>query len=103
MTVASFWTMTAGIATSEQADDLIVWLKDPNALGGSVPFPTLARNDADFDPTGKYWRGSVWLPTSYAALKGLAEYGRYDMAHTTGLQLLEHMYRTYTDYEPHTI
>lgn len=103
MTVASFWTMTAGIATPEQADDLIVRLKDPNALGGSVPFPTLARNDADFDPTGKYWRGSVWLPTSYAALKGLAEYGRYDMAHTTGLQLLEHMYRTYTEYEPHTI
>ena len=45
----------------------------------------------------------MWLPAAYAALKGFALYGYFDAAHTAAAKILEHMYRTYTDYTPHTI
>ena len=54
----------------EQQDD-----NDENLFGGVVPFVSLARNDADFVPQGQYWRGGVWLPTAYATLRGLTNYG----------------------------
>ena len=103
MSIASYWTMTVGAATKEQADDLVKRLYDPKYFGGTVPFTSLSRSDADFDPTGQYWRGSVWLPTAYATLKGLANYGYFKEAHELAIKLLEHMRRTYTDFEPHTI
>ena len=102
-TVASFWPLTAGIATPEQAKIMVGYLKDRNVFGGDVPFISLARNDADFSPEGKYWRGSVWLPTAYAALKGLSDYGMHKEAHEYGVKLINHMLRTYEEFEPHTI
>ena len=36
-------------------------------------------------------------------MKGLAAYGYFGEARTAASKLLEHMYRTYTDYTPHTI
>lgn len=101
--IASYWTMTAGIASQKQAEALVAELNNEETFGGFVPFVSLARNDNDYRPGGQYWRGSVWLPTAYAALKGLSEYGFYAVAHTTGEKLLSHMYHTYTDFEPHTI
>ncbi len=103
MSIASYWTMTAGIATKERAEKLVRLLEDPAAFGGKVPFTSLSRSDNDYMPSGRYWRGSVWLPTAYATLRGLGEYGMHSLAHRTASVLLDHMYRTYTDYEPHTI
>ena len=102
-TIASFWALTSEIASKEQAESLSKLLADPETFGGTVPFVSLARNDADFKPDGEYWRGSVWLPTAYAALRGLANYGFYKEARDAATALLEHMYKTYTDFEPHTI
>lgn len=45
----------------------------------------------------------MWLPTAYAALKGLVNYGFFKEAHDAASKLLEHMYKTYTEFEPHTI
>ena len=101
--IASYWTLTSGVATKEQADLLVSHLDNPNTFGGMVPFTSISRNDNDFKPNGDYWRGGVWLPTAYATLKGLKEYGYIAEARLTSLKLLEHMYRTYTDFEPHTI
>lgn len=102
-TMASYWALTAGVATAEQAALLAKELQNPETFGGLVPFPSLARNDADFRSDGEYWRGGVWLPTAYAALKGLQEYGLYQEAYTAACGLLRHMYRTYAEFEPHTI
>ena len=102
-TIASYWTMTSGIASQSQAEHLIKLLSDSHTFGGFVPLVTLARNDADFNPSGGYWRGSVWLPTGYATLKGLANYGYFKDAHNISMKLVEHMYKTYTDFTPHTI
>lgn len=103
MTPASFWTMTAGIASEQRAAKLAKHVSDPETLGGKIPLPSLSRTDNDFIPDGEYWRGGVWLPTSYAAIKGLANYGMYSLAHEAADKTIEHMYKTYTDFEPHTI
>ena len=68
-----------------------------------MPLTSLSRDDADFSATGKYWRGSLWLPTAYAALKGLAEYGYIKEARAAAVKILEHMALTYKEYEPHTV
>jgi hypothetical protein len=43
------------------------------------------------------------MPTAYAALKGYAQYGYLNEARQASKKIIEYMYRTYTDYEPHTI
>jgi glycogen debranching enzyme len=103
MTVASFWPLVAGAATPEQARRVADYAKDPRYLGGDVPLVSLSRSDADYRPYGLYWRGSAWLPNTYAALKGLAEYGFYADAHEAALKMLNHMLATYREFEPHTI
>ena len=103
MTMGSYWALTAGVASKERAKAMAERIEDPETLGGEVPFKTHAKNDADYDPTGKYWRGAVWLPTAYAALKGFAEYGYFEKAHAAAEKLLWHMYCTYKEYSPHTI
>lgn len=102
-TIASYWTLTSGIASKIQAQALVDLTSDPETFGGDVPLVSLARKDVDFSKTGKYWRGSLWLPTAYAALKGMAEYGFYEEAHTAAHKIFKHMLKTYTNYEPHTV
>ena len=60
---------------------MISYLFDETDLGGEIPFISLSRKDADFKKEGKYWRGSIWLPTAYATLRGLANYGYFKEAH----------------------
>lgn len=102
-TIASYWTLTAGIADAEQAEEMVKLVSDPKYFGGEVPLVSLARKDADFSERGKYWRGSVWLPTAYAALKGLVKYGFYKEAHSAAVKILDLMSATYKGYAPHTI
>ncbi len=102
-TMATYWTMTAEIASEQQARALLSHLSDEQGFGGRVSFPSLARSDADFKESGEYWRGGVWLPTAYAALIGLKNYGFFDEARAHATSLLSHMYETYRSHEPHTI
>lgn len=102
-TIASYWALTAGIASKEQAKELVKRVSDVSCFGGKVPLVSLARNDGDFVPEGKYWRGSVWMPTAYATLKGLTQYGFYEESHIAAHKIFKHMLRTYQEYEPHTI
>ncbi|MBQ6714535.1 MAG: hypothetical protein IJN15_03190, partial [Clostridia bacterium] len=103
MTIASYWALTAKIADSNQAAAMAELILDDNKFGGSMPLPSLARDDGDFDPCGRYWRGGVWLPTAYATLKGLTGYGIFDIAHKTARKILDGMLKTYSEFSPHTI
>lgn len=103
MTAATFWALTAEIADADKAEAIAEKIRDPETFGGDVPLVSLARNDAEFSSTGKYWRGALWLPTAYAALRGLTAYGYHDIAREAAKKIVSHMERTYTEYEPHTI
>lgn len=102
-TIASYWTLTSKIADDNQAKEMLSYLLDHEDFGGAFPLVSLSRKDADFQQSGQYWRGSVWLPTAYAALKGIANYGYYQEAQSLGHKLFKQMLKTYQEYEPHTI
>ena len=102
-TIASWWPLMAEMAPAANAGRMMPLLRNPEEFGGMVPTPSLSRSDADFVPDGGYWRGGVWLPTSYMTLKAIDVAGDYALAREVGSSILEHMYRTYTDYDPHTV
>lgn len=102
-TIASWWPVLAEMADGERASGMTAHLRDSLDFGGFVPTPSLSRSDPDFIGDGGYWRGSIWLPTSYMALKATDMLGEFGLAREMGGKILEHMYRTYKDNEPHTI
>ena len=103
MTIASYWALVAEIASEDRARAMVARVLEEDTLGGNVPLISLSRSDGNFEETGKYWRGALWLPTAYAALKGIEKYGYYDEAHHAARRIIDHMLRTYMEYEPHTI
>lgn len=104
LTIASFWPLLAGIASPEQAEKQAHYLLDPETLGGAVPAVSLSRNDPDFNgENGMYWRGSMWLPTAYMALKAIGRYGMHDLAREFALRIIGHMSKTFEQYSPHSI
>ncbi len=98
-TPASFWPVLAEMASDEQVARMAEMVNDPNQLGGAVPWPSVARNDQDYDPDGDYWRGGVWLPTAYMGVKALEKYERFGEADETAYNLIQHMYKTWTEYD----
>ena len=72
-------------------------------VASRCPLPSLVPTDPDFWPTGGYWRGSVWLPTAYMAIKAIDGCGDTALARNLARALLRHMDATYRDFEPHTI
>jgi putative isomerase len=71
----SFYPMTAGIATGEQAERMVrQHLLDPNGFGGDRPVAGTPHDDpAAADNV--YWRGRVWPPFNYLVFLGLRRYG----------------------------
>ena len=103
MTPASFWPLLAGVASPEQAARMAAHAENAMELGGPVPFPSVARNSPHFDPAGGYWRGGVWLPTAYMAVKALEQYQFTALADRLAEQLVRHQLRTWLEFSPHTV
>ena len=103
MTPAAFWVLLAEAAPEERAARLIKTILDPNKFGGMVPLPTVSRDDPEFVDDGGYWRGSVWLPTTYMTVKALEKYGEFDLASEVAYRTIKHMADVYENYLPHTI
>ncbi|MEC3908872.1 trehalase family glycosidase [Tamlana sp. 2201CG12-4] len=103
ITPASYWPMLAEMCDSVQAKKMVEHIKNPEALGGDVPWTTVPRNDIDFDPKGGYWRGSIWIPTAYMGIKAIQKYGYFGLARNNALSIIDHMSKTYRQYKPHTI
>ncbi len=102
-TPASFWPLLAGACTPIQAERLAEHAADPAIFGGDIPFPSVSRDSRHFDPDGRYWRGGVWLPTAYMAIKALERNGFPSLADQLGEALLRHQLRTWREFSPHTI
>jgi putative isomerase len=73
----SFYPLTAGIATAEQAQALVRrHLTDPARFWGERPLPSTPYDDPA-TPDDVYWRGRVWPPLVFLTWEGLRRYG-YD-------------------------
>jgi putative isomerase len=64
----------SGTASTAHARAVRALLLDPAEFGTAMPFPTVSRSSAWFDPVG-YWRGLAWIDQTYFALEGLRRYG----------------------------
>jgi hypothetical protein len=90
-TVAGFWTLVAGVASPAHAQDLVNELNNPATFKRRHRVPTLAADQAEYDPAGGYWRGAVWAPTTTMVVRGLERYGHTALAREIALNHLEIM------------
>jgi hypothetical protein len=87
-TIASYWTLLAGVASPEQADALAAELNNPNTFGRTHRVPTLAADQPGYDRYGGYWQGSVWAPMETMVIRGLERYGKNELAHEIAMEHL---------------
>lgn len=67
----------AGVATPEQARQVMEKMLDPEKFNTTVPLGTLDVSHPRLRPTRGYWRGPVWIDQVYFGIRGLRNYG-YD-------------------------
>lgn len=65
----------AGIATPEQARQVMEKMLDPQKFNTLVPLGTLDVSHLRLRPTRGYWRGPVWIDQVYFGITGLRRYG----------------------------
>ena len=103
-TPASFWAMLAEIPDKKQAERMVEYLKNEEFMGGKYPWPSLSRDDKDFNAeTGDYWKGGIWLPMVYMGTKALEKYGYYELADKLAKNVVDQQKRTYYTVAPNTI
>ena len=95
MHIGMFWTLWAGIVPRERQLRLIQHLIDPRKFWRTVPIASTPADSPDFDPTGGYWRGSVWAPTNYMILRGLNACGHHALARRLALRYYDCVAQVY--------
>lgn len=79
--VHMFWPMLAGIATTERCGELARHLADPRSFNRASGTASLSADSAGYNKeNGSYWKGAVWPPTQYMAIKGLEVCGNESLA-----------------------
>lgn len=96
-TIGGFWPLLAGVASEDQARELVDHLKDETEFWRSMVFPTLSADEAEYEATGGYWLGSIWAPTNVMVIKGLEKYGYEDFAAEATEKYLTGMYTVFKD------
>jgi len=94
-TVAAFWALLAGVASREQAAILAAELGNPKTFARAHRVPTLAADEAAYNPAGGYWCGAVWAPTTTMVVRGLTQYGFGALSREIALNDLDMMDRVF--------
>lgn len=89
--VTAFWPLWAGVVPEERRDHLVAHALDKSSFNRPHPLPSLAADSPKFAPQGDYWLGSVWIPTNFAAVKGLWRSGAREVARELALRHLHCM------------
>lgn len=79
------WT---GLMPDEICSKVLDHVKDPAQFWGEYPIPTVARNDAKFDPQNM-WRGPVWANINYFFIEALNKLGEKELANQLRERTLE--------------
>ncbi|MEU9449739.1 trehalase family glycosidase [Streptomyces sp. NPDC048277] len=72
------YALLGGLPDADRAAAVAADLLRPEVLGGVRPLPSVARNDPGFAAT--YWRGRIWAPMAYLAVRGLRRYGLNELS-----------------------
>jgi neutral trehalase len=95
-TLQGFLTLTAGLASEAQANELVRQLTDPSLFWSKYPVTTSSMDEPTFKPDG-FWRGDMWPPTNYLVALGLNRYGYYEIA----IDLADKMQELLKKYDGH--
>ncbi|MCK6622291.1 MAG: T9SS type A sorting domain-containing protein [Calditrichaceae bacterium] len=74
MEIIGFLPLWAGVASPQQAAQLLQHLANPAKFWRNYGIPTLAADDSYYNPLG-YWNGPVWVEWQYLIFRGLLRYG----------------------------
>lgn len=72
------YALLGGLPDADRAAAMATELLRPEVLGGVRPLPSVARDDPGFEAT--YWRGRIWAPMAYLAVRGLRRYGLTELS-----------------------
>jgi putative isomerase len=75
----SFYPLSCGAATDEQARHLLAHLQDEKTFAGLYGLPNATRDDPAF-AENVYWRGRIWPNVNYVVWLGLRRYGFFQQA-----------------------
>lgn len=70
----TFFPLLAGVASEEQASQLVELLKDQKQYWPAYPVPSVPVISPSFDER-RYWQGPTWINTNWLIMKGLRRYG----------------------------
>lgn len=81
MTWTNFIPLWAGIASRGQAKRMIEeHLLNPREFWAPHGVRTISPDEPLYDPVNGYWRGPVWVVSSYLMMHGMMNYGYLDQA-----------------------
>ncbi|MFD4509145.1 trehalase family glycosidase [Streptomyces sp. NPDC058457] len=72
------YALLGGLPDADRGAAMAADLLRPEVLGGVRPLPSVARDDPGFAAT--YWRGRIWAPMAYLAVRGLRRYGLTELS-----------------------
>ena len=81
----------------ERLKPFIAHLKNPKEFWRPHLIPSISADTEGYVPGGDYWRGSVWAPTNYMLLKGLAHVGEEKLAYEIAVNHLENAVQVYNE------
>ena len=89
-TPTGLWALSAHVATPERADAMVRnYALNSEKMFRPQGLSTVTYDWPSFYPTGKYWNGAVWAPSSFQYIKGLEYYGYRELAFGEALRHLE--------------
>lgn len=74
-TVAPYWGLMTNSIPKERLSGFVGHLNNKNEFNRHHRVPVLSADNRNYNPRGDYWRGSIWAPTNYMILNGLARNG----------------------------
>ncbi|HCC34278.1 MAG TPA: hypothetical protein DEQ02_01055, partial [Ruminococcaceae bacterium] len=96
VTPTGLWSLAAGVATDEQAQRMIkTYALSSEKMFRPGGLSTVAYDYSSFKPTGGYWNGAMWSPTSFQWIKGLGEYGHDQLAFEEAVRHINMLYDVY--------
>lgn len=97
-TPTGLWSLAAGVATEEQAEKMIeTYVLNSEKMFRPNGLSTVTYDYSTFKPTGGYWNGAMWSPTSYQMIKGLQKYGYNKLAFEEAVRHINALSDVYQD------
>jgi len=89
--VAPYWGLLSGSVKGDRLEKMVSHLEDKTMFNRPHRVPALSADNVIYVPTGGYWRGGVWAPTTYMVLSGLQKNGYDRVAYDIALNHLENI------------